>query len=159
MKRPRRREIRARLRRQRVPTEQDWGNYRDDLDQNDAHQKFAGKTNEEMQKHFRNNAIATTNDLRWMPRIPFQYYMMGFRDYIASGNFESTWASDSASCFLRLVQEKLENHPDHILAIMPELLPTIEFVANNQTRFDADESIYGNFLEKLKHIQTLYAAL
>ena len=53
MKRPRRREIRQRIRRQRVPAEQDWGNYQADLDQNGSHQKFAGKTNEQVQRYFR----------------------------------------------------------------------------------------------------------
>src|SRR6267142_1731568 len=134
MGRPRRREIRAKLRRQRVPTEQDWGNYKYDLDQEYSHQMFAGRTNEEAQIHFRNNAVATTDELRWMPKVPFQYYMIGFCDYIKSGNFKSSRASDSASCFLGLILEKLERHPDHILPIMPELLPTIEYVANNQAK-------------------------
>ena len=40
---------------------------------------------------------------------------------------------------------------------MPELLPAVEHVAHNQAAFDADESIYGNFLEMLKQIQALYA--
>jgi hypothetical protein len=94
-----------------------------------------------------------------MPKVPFQYYMIGFRDYMKSGNFKSTWASSSASCFLGLTLEKLERHPDHILAIMLELLPTIEYVANNQTKFEATERIYGNFPEIFKRIQTLHSAL
>jgi hypothetical protein len=159
MKRPRRREIRAKIRRQQVPTEQDWGNYQDDLDQKHAHQMFANKTNAEVQRYFQNNAIETTDELRWMPKIPFQYYMIGFRDAIQAGKFEPLWASDAASCFIGLVLEKLEKHPDHICPIMPDLLPTIEYVANNQTKFKAKESIYGSFLEKFKWIQTLYAAL
>jgi hypothetical protein len=159
MKRPRRREIRARIRRQRVPREQDWGDYQDDLDQNDAHEKFAGKTNEQVQRYFRENVIMTTGDLRWMPRIPFQYYMIGFKDFVASRNFEPSYASDPASCFIRLVLEKLENHPNHVLAIMPELLPTVEYVANHQAEYEADESIYGSFVEIYKQIQALYSAL
>ena len=30
-----------------VPTEAEWGNYQDDLDQNYAHKLFAGRTNQE----------------------------------------------------------------------------------------------------------------
>jgi hypothetical protein len=157
MKRPRRREIRAKIRRQRVPTEQDWGDYKSDLDRNSAHQMFAGKTNDDMQAQFRRNPVAMTGELRWMPQVPFQYYMIGFRDLMQAGQFDETWKPDAASCFLGLIIEKLKNQPNHILAIMPELLPTIEFVANNQAKFGADESIYGNFLEKSKDIHTLYA--
>jgi hypothetical protein len=159
MKRLRRRANRARIRRQRVPTEQDWGNYQDDLDQNSAHEKFVGKTNEQVQRYFRENIIMTTEDLRWMPRIPFQYYIIGFKNFVASKNFEPSYASDPASCFIRLVLEKLENHPDHILAIMPELLPTVEYVANHQEEFEADEGIYGSFREIYKQIQALYSVL
>ncbi|HEY1528602.1 MAG TPA: hypothetical protein VGH51_20440 [Candidatus Angelobacter sp.] len=159
MKRLRRRDIRAEVRRRRVPTEQDWGNYPADLDQNHAYQKFSGKTNEEVQRYFKSNALATTEDLRRMPRVPFQYYMLGFRDAIAAEAFEPTWKSDAASCFLGLILEKIEKHPDHILAIMPELLPTAEHVADNQTAFGAKESVYGSFLKIFKRIQALYAAL
>jgi hypothetical protein len=94
-----------------------------------------------------------------MPRIPFQYYMLGFRDFINSGTFESPEASDVASCFISLVLEKLEEHSDYILSLMPELLPTIEYVAKNQTKFEAEKSIYGSFLEQFKRIQTLYTML
>jgi hypothetical protein len=40
-----------------VPTEQDWGNYRDDLDQEYSHRIFAGRTNEEMQIRFHENIL------------------------------------------------------------------------------------------------------
>src|SRR5262245_29506057 len=111
MKRLRRREIRAQKRRQRVPSEADWGNYQADLDQNHAHQMFAGKTNAEVQRYFGNNPLAMTDELRWMPRIPFQYYMIGFRDFIQAGVFESGWASDAANCFLGLVLQKTSKPP------------------------------------------------
>ena len=84
-----------------------------------------------------------TDELLWMPKAPFQYYMIGFRDAVLSPGCDD---SDAASCFLRLVLEKLERHPDHIRAIMPELLSAVEYVAQNQTKFDADEGIYGSFL-------------
>ena len=139
-----------------VPTEKDWGNYQADLDQNHAHGLFAGRTNKEMQRFFLHNPIEMTDELRWMPEVPFQYYMLGFRDFVMGGNFRN-YASDSASCFLGLVLEKLENHPRQIVPIMAELLPAIEYVAQHQSAFDAKESIYGNFLEKLASIRALYA--
>jgi hypothetical protein len=140
-----------------VPTEEDWGDYSSDLDQNHAHSVFGGRTNEEMQPFFRRNPLALTDDLRWMPDVPFRYYILGFRDFITAKQFDLLDGSDAASCFLGLVLEKLENHPRLIVPVMPELLPCVEYVAGNQGLFDADESIYGNFLEKLSRIQALYA--
>jgi len=67
-------------------------------------------------------------------------------------------APDAASCFLGLVLGKLEEYPRHIVPIMPDLLPALDYVGPNQARFEAQESIYGIFLEKLSRIKTLYEA-
>jgi hypothetical protein len=45
-----------------LPTESDWGDYQDDLDTKYAHDLFAGRTNEEMQVHFRRNPIERTDE-------------------------------------------------------------------------------------------------
>ena len=47
-------------------------------------------------------------------------------------------------------------HSQLIVPVMGELLSAMEDVARNQGLFDADETIYGNFLEKLSRVQTLY---
>ena len=73
-------------------------------------------------------------------------------------DFEFLSASDAASCFLSLVLEKLERQPQDIIPVMPELLPAVEYVAENQAEFDAEESIYGDFREELKRIKTILAA-
>ena len=148
---------RKRVKSPSVPTEKDWGDYKSDLDQNHAHSVFAGRTNAEMQPFFRRNPIELTDDLRWMPDVPFRYYILGFRDFITAKEFDFLDGSDAASCFLGLILEKLERNPRLIVPVMPELLATAEYVARNQSLFHADESIYGNFLEKLSRIQTRYA--
>ena len=139
-----------------VPTEADWGDYGADLDQKYAHKMFAGRTNEEMLPHFQRNVIERTDELRWMPEVPFRYYMIGFRDFLIAGKMESGWAADAASCFLGLALEKLKKQPTYILPIMPELLPALRHVAQNQARYEADEDIYGNFQQKLAQIEALY---
>ena len=52
--------------------------------------------------------------LRWMPQLPFRYYMFGFRDFVLSGDFEEFSRPDAASCFVRLVLNKLETKPQDI---------------------------------------------
>jgi hypothetical protein len=138
-----------------VPTEKDWGDYKSDLDRNYAHSVFAGRTNLEMQALIRSSPIECSGDLGWMPEVPFRYYMMGFRDLIVANDFQDLDAPDAASCFLRLVIRKLEEQPQYIVPIMPELLPAIEHVARNQSLFKAKESIYGNFLDLLTRIHSL----
>jgi hemerythrin-like domain-containing protein len=91
-----------------------------------------------------------------MPEAPFRYYMLGFRDFVMAGEFEFLGASDAASCFLDLVQEKLEKEPSYILPIIDQLLSAVRHIATNQTSFDASESIYGKFSEKGTNIEQLY---
>jgi hypothetical protein len=142
-----------------VPTEAEWGDYKADLDQDYAHKVFAGRTNQEMLPHFRRNVIERTSELRWMPEVPFRYYMLGFRDFVMAGEFDHLGASDAASCFLDLVLDKLEKQPAYILPIMNQLLPAVRHIATNQASFDASESIYGNFPEKARRIEELYETL
>ena len=134
-----------------------WGDYKTDLDQKHADSVFAGPTNQEMQPFFRRNPIEMTHELRWMPEVPFRYYMLGFRDFVMAKQFDFLDSADAASCFLGLVLEKLEKHSRHIVPIMPELLPAVEHVPRNQAVFNAESSIYGDVLEKLSRIQALYA--
>ena len=147
-----------------VPTEEDWGDYGSDLDQEYAHRQFAGRTNEEMQPRFRENVLMRSEDLHRMRAVPFQYYVLGFRDFILSWKFvpdsdpDSCDGSDAASCFLNLVLAKLEKWPEHVLPVMPDLLPALRHIAENQASFHADEAIYGSFREKLEQIESLYAS-
>jgi len=143
-----------------VPTEADWGNWQDgDLDVADAHEVFAGKTNEDVQEDFARAVIERTDELRWMPKVPFQYYIFGFRDYVMAGKFDLFDSSDAASCFLELIEEKLQNQPDYILPVMDELMPAIIHVSRNQAAYDADIDIYGDFQEKGRRIAELYRRL
>jgi len=142
-----------------IPTEADWGDYQGDLDQAYAHKLFAGRSNQEMIPHFRRNVIERTDELRWMPELPFRYYMLGFRDFLIAGKFDPFWASDAASCFRGLVLEKLEKQPSYILQIMPELLPAVRYVAMNQSLFEASENVYGSFPGKVRRVEDLYETL
>lgn len=139
-----------------VPTEEDWGDWSIDPDTKHAHALFAGKTNHDMGSHFRSNVIERSADLAWMPAIAFRYYMLGFRDYIMSGDFDPLWMSDSASCYLRLIEEKLRKQPGDIVPIMAELMPSIEHVAHNQGAYNASLEIYGDFRELLATIRDLH---
>jgi len=140
----------------KIPNEDDWGNYKDDLEQEWAYKVFGGKSNDEVQKEFVQNVIERTDELRFMPVIPFRYYMLGFMKFVMSGNFEICGSSDAASCFLDLVKEKLIEYPEHILPIMDELYPAVEYVAKNQQKYDADLEIYGDFLQIFENIRTQY---
>jgi len=140
-----------------IPTEEDWGEYLqgriEDLDVAYAHDVFIGKSNSDMLPEYKDHVLMRSEDLHWMPKKPFQYYIFGFRDYVINGDFGSYESSDAASSFLQLILHKLKEQPDHILPVLPGLLKDIEYVAKNQALYDADEDIYGNFIEVLAEIK------
>ena len=142
-----------------IPTEAQWENYWDDLDTNYAHRIFFGKSNEEMQEEFRRCVIERVDEIRWMPKIPFQYYIFGLRDYVMERNFGFYDSSDAASCFLGLISEKLKKQPHYVKPVFQELLPSLRFVSENQELYDADIDIYGSFIEKYNEIISLFEGI
>lgn len=143
-----------------VPSEEEWGNYKEDLDRKYAHKMFSGKSHEQVISRFEDNIIEAVDELRFMPPIPFRYYMLALRNYMVSKLvLANPMVSDAASCFLRLVAEKLRETPNFIFPIIGDLMPAIEYVATNQKLFDADIDIYGDFAEKLTEIKGLLALM
>lgn len=90
-----------------------------------------------------------------MPIKPFQYYILGFRDFIKVGNFQLFDEADAASSFINLVESKLEKTPDYVMPIIDELMPTLEYIASNQELYKADVNIFGDFLKKLEKINQM----
>ena len=138
-----------------IPTEKDWADYMDDLDAKYAHSIFFGKTNNEVQKYFKRSPIERSSELSFMPIKPFQYYIFGFKQYIEAGEFNKYDASDATSCFIRLIEDMLTKKPLFVKPIINELLPTLRYVSENQSSFDASQEIYGNFKDIFNNIQVL----
>jgi hypothetical protein len=138
-----------------IPTEEQWGDYKDELDEEYAHRMFAGKSNDEMQVAFEENVLARTEDFRYMPRTPFRYYMLEFKQFIESCKEDYDDRSDAASCFICLVEDAFKCGPDDILPILDQVLPTVKYIAENQRWFDADIDIYGDFKEIYQNILRL----
>ena len=138
-----------------IPTEEDWGDWKFDLDLQCAHDIFYGKTNQEVQGDFYRCVIERADELGVMSGNPFKYYMLGFRDFIVADDFIEYDESDAASCFLNLVESKLIKNPDDIKSIIDDLYEVIVYISENQRKYNASESIYGNFKEQFLRIKNL----
>ncbi|MBF0368791.1 MAG: hypothetical protein HQL52_04960 [Magnetococcales bacterium] len=146
-----------------IPTDGDWCDPQADevmrLDQDYARKKMAGKSRGEVQCLFYENVLMCAEDLRWMPRVPFQYYVLGFRDYLLSEGINRDEMAEGADSFLNLVLDKLTHNPDFILPVMAELMTAVAYLCHNQAHFEADSGIYGDFLVRLNEISTRYETL
>jgi hypothetical protein len=136
-----------------IPAKRDWENRNDDLDTGCAFKQFGGKSLFEAVELFAENALYYQEDLQWMPKVPFQFYVHAFKEYLLSE--EAAEDSDAASCFLRLIKLKLETDPEVVVEIFDSLLPSVRYVAENQKYYDADIKIYGDFQVLLSEIFTL----
>jgi hypothetical protein len=155
-----------------VPTEEDWLDWPDtaqrplDLDEAYARQQFAGKSFEEALQMFRTrDVLMCSEDVSYMPPIPFRYYMLVFKTYVLElGNREIAERdlvddpSSAASSFLRVIEAKLRSEMNFIAPIMGDLLPVVEFIAMNQQQYFADPDIFGDFRQQFARINTLWRA-
>ena len=143
----------------KVPSKSEWGVIeKDNLDAECAFNQFAGKSLNDAQKMFRENALYYQEDLISMPSIAFNCYAPVFAKYILSDNAEAD--SDGASSFLHLIIELLqENRLLASLETISVLLDTAKFVSDKQEFYDADTDIYGDFSELYDKIVELEARI
>ena len=139
-----------------IPGDKEWHGYDVDLDVRYAHKLLFGKSVAEVVQHFAGGrCIERANELLFMPRAAFQYYVFAFVEYIRSPEAEED--SDAASVFLRLLLNREQKDPGSVKAIYPKLGETVSFVAGNQEYFDASPDIYGSFADLGEQLHRLCA--
>jgi len=106
---------------------------------------------------FIENPVERAAELRITPSPVFNYYIFCFADYLLSPQAQG--ASDAASCFLRLVRDRVRLDPEGISAVYPGLESAIEGVARRQAFYDAEEGIYGSFLALRRDIASAWATV
>lgn len=136
-----------------IPTDEDWGDCEGDFDLSDARRVFGGHSNEEMHRHFATNVMMRAQDLRFMPRQPFMYYIQGFIDFVLSGAYGDQDSNDVANCFLDIVRARASDDPSALTSIYDRIVTALEFVVKNQDLEYLD--IYGNFRERADSIKRL----
>lgn len=137
----------------RIPSKSDWGAIEENnLDAECAFKQFAGKSLNDAEEMFRENALYYQEDLISMPPIAFNCYAPVFAKYILSNYAEGD--SDGASSYLHMIIELLQAR-NKLLATtgtLKLLLDTAKIVSNKQEYYDADIDIYGDFSELYKTI-------
>ena len=143
-----------RLPRASIPTEAEWAGHEGDLDVQYAYRLLYGKTVEEAMPCFVDNrSIERADELGFAPRRVFQYYVFAFVRYLSSPASEGD--SDCASVFLRLLLRRETDDRGSVAEIFDALREAVDHVANNQSFFDADVEIYGDFRDLAAEIKAL----
>ncbi len=127
-----------------IPTQADWESESWDLDTQQAHRQFGGKSFEEAIELFKENAIHYQEDVCFMPRACFPFYARAYMAYLLSDASKDD--SDGANCFFGFVKiraEEIVRTGSLYLAVAD----TLRHIATRQDWYDADQSIYGSFVE------------
>ena len=106
---------------------------------------------------FRDLVSERASELQFAPRPVFQYDVFTFVDLFASPGGSARQA-DCASVFLHLLRDREQSDPGSMKEIYAELRPTVEHVADNQSFYDADLDIYGDFRDLAAQLATLCAS-
>ena len=132
----------------KTPSRTDWGSIdSEDLDAEWAFKQFYGKSFDEAEAMFQENALYYQEDLQSMPYIPFNFYAPALAKYLTSKR--ASCDADGASSFL-------QTRPEVISEKTREVFVSVSSnIARNQQYYDADVDIYGNFSDLYAQIQKL----
>ena len=138
--------------REKPPTRDEWGDLDADLEVKDAYRLFGGKTVGEAKPLFVENPIERAAELHYAPAPVLNYYLFCFVEHLLSP--ESAGESDMASCFLRLVRHRAASRPEDLDPVWVRLRPALATIAQRQAFYDADNNIYGSFVDLWHEIET-----
>jgi hypothetical protein len=137
-----------------IPGPAEWAGYEGDIDARHAHAFWGGKSLQEMQPHFpAGRSIERGDELLFMPRGAFQFYVFAFAQFVMSD--AAVGDPDAASSFLNFLIAREKRDPGSVAQVYVRLEAAVDFVAASQARFDASHDIYGDFLEKAAELREL----
>jgi len=143
----------------KIPSKSEWGAIdKNDPDAEWAFKNFVGKSFDDAEEMFRENAFYYQEALISMPSIAFNFYAPIFARYILSDYAKSD--SDGASSFLHMIVELLQiNRSLTTIETVTVLLDAAEIISKQQSFYEADIDIYGEFPKMYNKIIQLYAGI
>jgi hypothetical protein len=134
-----------------VPSKEDWGDVDGDFDAEDAFRNFYGRNNADTQKFFSNNVLMRAQDIRFMPRLPFAYYIGGFSDYVRA--HPKTDCTHVADAFIGVVEERLSSDPQAVKLAAETILSGLNYIVENAQGFEDETDVYGDLQKKAACVQ------
>lgn len=132
-----------------IPSESDINVY-NSLDEIVARDHFLGKTVEEAEELFRENSAYYQEDLMWMGPRAFTYYLQSVINYL-----KSEYAADDdhiISCLHNIIVFRAEE--ERFLLAVDRVRELVNYVIDSYDKFNVDQDIYGNLLEKYKKLKS-----
>lgn len=133
-----------------VPTDSDWRSEPWCLDAEQAYRNFFGKTTVEAIRLFEENSLRYQEDVMFMPRRVFGYYLAAYISYLLSDASQDD--AGGANAFIYLIDFKSEAQPDDIKPLWNDIEPVLKRLAENQDFYGADWLPYRSFRTRIHGI-------
>jgi hypothetical protein len=129
-------------------------NVHDSLDERHACENFLGKSVEEAEVLFRENALFYQEDLMWMGPVAFRFYVESVIRYIQSD--AASGDSDAVSCFATVLEFRLEQEPAELVSVGGRLASICGYIIKRYERFDLAPEIYGDVRVRFRTLQQAF---
>lgn len=136
-----------------LPTRQDL-NVHDSLDERHACKIFFGKSIEEAEALFRENALFYHEDLMWMGPVAFRFYVGGAIRYIHSE--AASGDSDAVNSFASVLEFRLEHDSAELVPVAEQLAAICGYIVQHYQRFDLTPEIYGDVRARFQALQQTF---
>ena len=133
-----------------------FGSAHEGNDERCAREHFAGKSLEEAENLFRQNALFYQEDLLWMGAAGFRYYVAAFVQYLRSEH--SAGDPDAINCFASLLEQRAHNRAC-VVPVAKLLADACRDVLDNYDKFDADLAIYGDLRPRYEALRAAFQKL
>lgn len=133
-----------------IPERKDWTNWEGDLDGQCAFDNFFGKSLAEAEKMFEHSAITYQEDLYYMSKSPFIFYLRAYINYLNGPSSEGD--SDAASCFIGVIRSQITHDHEWFDGIWTDVKAVLDRIAVKQSWYDAPADIYGSFERRSKKL-------
>lgn len=135
-----------------LPSRSDWGDLAGDFDAQDAFKKFNGLSKQEAKRLFGDDVLACAQDIRFMPSIPFTYYLEAFCEFVLDGVYGDSLAWMVADSFASVLSSRIEGNASALISNKSQIEKAFGFIVSNQQRFAIDETFYADLSWQLEQI-------
>lgn len=136
-----------------LPTRQDI-NVHDSLDERSACEHFLGKSLDEAEALFRENALYYQEDLMFMGASAFRFYVSAAIGYIQSE--AATHDSDIIICFASILEHRLEFEAEKLVAVASQLFAVCRYILAHYDRFDLSPEVYGDLRPRFQLLEQTF---
>lgn len=141
----------------RLPTASEINPIPEFLDGQCAVKHFLGKSLEEAEALFRENALYYQEDLMFMGAKAFRFYVHA---YIGDIRSEAAGRNSSAiHGLIALIEYRLEDEPQELAAVAKDLCAACEFIVEHYDTYDLIPEVYGDLRPRLDVLRQAFRML